>query len=267
MKDDPNNTLARTFQTIEGLQPRTQNLTNLIASLNPWERHHIRVQLGPRDGLAGFEDLTVDLACLLVRHLHLEDVLTCAAVCTRSHSTWTDPSAVAAITLHFFPALQPPFTFAVFRTACRKYLRRRAGNFTTRLYQPLPDVGSSTLEGKDRGVVCRLDPGLHPDGGYPRGWNETLIPEPVGYGKGNIVWLVRPHFFVVDNLYTRARKVVAIPDGFPAPEYAAAGKLLVVFFNQSKNKLYAASLYPICLLALLPKSSTGSRGRASNGGC
>lgn len=255
----PNDALARSFQAMGDPHVRTANLTALIASLSPWERRHVRLQLGGSDGLARFEALPTDLVCLLIPLLHLEDILSCSAVSKKCRSAWSDPSVAAALSIRFFPGLQPPFTFSAFRNACHRYFRRRAGKFTSRIHMALPPeitrgptytpytgfrrVGSKEYSlpewTREFGGTLTPDPTLHPEGKYPDPWPAVGVLDLVCYGGGNIVWYARPKFLVVDNLYARTRKVIRLeapksadPDGFLFyRDCAAASKSLVVLHD------------------------------------
>lgn len=251
----PHDALTRRFEAIDDPQARTANLTALISSLSPWERRHIRLQIGDRDGLACFEDLSTDLICLLVPLLHLEDVLACSAVSRRCRSAWTEQSVASALSLHFFPGLQPPFAFSTFRRACRRYLRRRAGKYTSRFHMALPEslTRASSFLPDDRrlvpapgptlpewtrefGRVLRPDPALHPDGTYPDPWPAMGHLDLVCYGGGNAVWYAWPRHLVVDNLRARTRRVIQFEaprggdeEGFMLyPDRAAANESLII---------------------------------------
>lgn len=260
-----NDALAMSFQAIDDPQVRAANLTTLIAALSPWERRHVRLQLGDRDGLARFESLPTDLICLLIPLLHLEDVLTCAALSKQCRASWSDPSVAATLSLHFFPGLRPPFTFPAFRHACRRYLRRRGGRFTSKFHMSLPEsitqattsppgiprltpVLEPTLREWTRefGHVLRPDPALHPAGVYPDPWPALGPLELVGYGGGNVVWYAWRRHLVVDNLYARTRKVIQFeaPRGVDGdmfafyPDCAAASEsLLVLYESRAPTKL------------------------------
>ncbi|MBE3047731.1 F-box protein [Candidatus Bathyarchaeota archaeon] len=237
------------FQAIDNPQERLANLTTLLQGLSPWERRHLRTQLGARDGLATLEDMPVDIACIILRYLHIEDVLALAAVSTGCRTTFTEPSVASAMSLHFFPALRAPFNFLSFKRQCRKYLRRRAGKFTSRLDLALPfqsedshiDLPLSNWQRDYQGIFSP-DPVLHPKGEYPKAWLEMTNAYFGGYGGGNLVWYALPGFLVVDNLPCRTRKVLKIPGGMntPPPEngQVAASKSLVAIQPHSRDKMY-----------------------------
>ena len=246
--DNADNALARALQAIDDPAARRANLTSLVATLPPWERRHVRLELGPRDGLAGLEDLPVDLACVLLRHLHIEDVLACAAVCTRCRATWTEPTVVVALTRHFFPFIRDSpsvSSFSAFRAACRRYIRRRAGKFTSGFEIPLPYAAEWTSGDVLRpgpSDILQPDPWLHPDGVYPVPWPSLPSFRFGCYGGGNVVWLGPPDYFVVDNLRARTRRVVEIPAGRrrggPSTRNPVASESLIVLHFHPENKLY-----------------------------
>lgn len=248
--DNTGTALARAFRAIGDPQKRLQNVTGLIDSLSPWERRHARLQLGDSDGLAGFEDLPADIVCVLLRHLHIEDVLACAAVSRRCRATWTEPAVAAPVSVRFFPALRPPYTFSAFRRACRRYFRRRAGKFTSRTDMILPDPYVSSdpfyMQKWERCSALRPDPRLHPDGKYPRPWLDMFVALFACFGGGNIVWYALLDFFVVDNMYTLTRKVVRVPGGttYPSPVEgkSAASKSLVALQPHSNDRLHVSPL-------------------------
>ena len=248
--DNPHTALASALQAIDDQPSRSENLTNLVHVLSPWERRQVRLQLGASasDGLATFEDLPVDIICLIPRHLHIEDVLACCGVSRRCRAAWTEPSVATGLCQRFFPALQTPYTFSAFRRACRTYLRRRSGKFTSTLETSMPyrkfaltTRDSMTSWDRESRETIRPDPALHPDGEYPRGWLDTSSSSFVCYGGGNVVWIAYPSFLVIDNLYTSMRRVVKIPGGDrPIPPHkwkAVASRSLVALQADSDNYL------------------------------
>ncbi|SPO03642.1 uncharacterized protein DNG_06325 [Cephalotrichum gorgonifer] len=250
---NPETALARQFQAITNPQAKKANLTNLVNALSSWERRQVRLQLGDSDGLARFEDLPLDIVCLILPYLLIEDVLACAGVSKRSRTTWTDPTVAAALCLRFFPGLLRPFTFSAFRKACRKYLRRRAGRFTSKLGLALPKGmirnsldDSPPVWDSEAGKILRPDPVLHPDGKYPEPWPRIESAVLECYGKGNVVWTARPDNLIVDNLYNKTRRVVKTPPAFGNINGAsfsyfrhrAVSKYLVVFIPLWESKLF-----------------------------
>lgn len=260
-----NDSLARSFQAIDDPQVRAANLTTLIAGLSPWERRHVRLQLGDRDGLARFESLPTDLICLLIPLLHLEDVLACAAISKQCRASWSDPSVASTLSLHFFPGLRPPFTFQAFRNACRRYLRRRSGRFTSKFHMSLPQSVTRATTflpdnprlaptpdpalpewSREFGHILRPDPSLHPGGVYPDPWPALGYLNLVGYGGGNVVWYAWRRHLVVDNLHARTRKVIQFeaPRGLDGDMFAfypdcatASESLLVLYESRAPTKL------------------------------
>ncbi|MBE3049190.1 F-box protein, partial [Candidatus Bathyarchaeota archaeon] len=241
--NDSGTALATAFQAIEDPRERLENLAKLIESLSPWEHRLARLQLGSTSGLAGLEDLPADIACHLLRHLHIEDAIACAAVSRRCRATWSEPSVAASLSRRFFPALQPPFTSSTFTEACRRYFRRRAGRFTRRFEMSLPPRTGAQEWERDCRRMLRPDPLVHPDGKYPRPWLDFLHASFACFGGGNLVWFAFPNFFVVDNMYARTRRVVRMDNATSADhsefEWSAASKSLVVLQPHSLAKLYA----------------------------
>lgn len=249
---DPKNALADAFIAINNPQERIANLTNLIQALSPWERRHVRMELGDHDDLAGFEDLPVDVVCGIIPYLKIEDVIACSAVSKRCRTSWTEPAVASATSLHFFPALQAPFDFSKFSEVCKKYFVRRAGRFALRVSTSLPFSSNDTLAGVlfsptlqqwdlDSRRILRPDPVIHPEDEYPPGWLEMLNAKFACYGGGNVVWFGLPDFVVIDNMYKRERRVVNIQAWITPAWTAVSSKALVVVHNVSKNTLWVIS--------------------------
>lgn len=130
--------------------------------------------------------------------LCLEDVLACQLVSRAWHTAFTGSIVVTVLCRRYFPALPRPYVLADFQAECRRYLRRRRGDFTTRCHHVLTYEGGGFVP----------DEVFHPRGVLPP---PGLCDPPmamVGYGEGNVVWTSGPDRLCVDNLYTRKRKVL-----------------------------------------------------------
>jgi hypothetical protein len=253
--ENPDTALARTFQNITSPLARIASLTNLVSVLSPWERRHLRLLLGDRDGLTRFEDIPLDLVHLLLPYLRLDDVLACTRVSRSCRGIWTSESVLAALSTRFFPGLPSTPTFDAFLATCRRYFRRRRGEYTSVLDVQLPyraetagwDAdepnwgrgGAMAERYQDSMQQFTADAQVHPDGHFPASWPDVPCSLEC-YGGGNVVGIAGSDF-VVDNLYTRTRRVVSFSRGrsvLEAPrasgwDYSgnvAASEKLVVFF-------------------------------------
>lgn len=120
--------------------------------------------------------------------LNIEDVLACVRVSRGWHAAWTQHNVVVALRRVFFPGLPGPPTFAAFREACHRYLRRRDGQFSSVSHHrpPRPD----NLD--DTAVVS--------------------IAVHLCYGDGIILWRAGSAYLILDDLRTRKCTAIDLRD-------------------------------------------------------
>ena len=54
-------------------------------------------------------------------------------------------------------------------------------------------------------------PTVHPDGKYPQPWLAVLFFSDFAcFGGGNVVWYALPDSVVIDNMYSKLRKIVSL---------------------------------------------------------
>jgi len=209
--------LTKHFLAIEHPQLKLANLTRLADSLTPWEARHLRLCLQRCKGLAGLEDLPLELVTLIASHLELEDVYSCFAVSTAWRRIWTSPVIAQSLCAYFFPRSPKPHDLAAFRAASLVRHRMEHGLYTSKLEKRFQ---------YDSETYFRLDPEFHPDGKYPplldasRAWLVDMV-------GGNLVWLVGASVLVVDQLATRKRRVLVIDKGLETL-YSLAGFQTIV---------------------------------------
>lgn len=126
---------------------------------------------------------------MVATSLNLEDVLACVQVSRGWHAAWTQHNVAVTLRRVFFPGLPGRPTFAAFREACHRYLRRRDGQFTSVSHHgpPRPDnLDDMTVVSMDRA-------------------------ERLCYGDGIILWGAFS-YLLLDDLRTRKCTAICLQD-------------------------------------------------------
>ena len=98
----------------------------------------------------GLRALPFELLAIIAGDLAMKDILSCAQVSRSWNAAWTEDDMSADLCRRYFPDLPLPRTYAAFSEASRRYLRRRAGLFTssdclTLQVPPIPPVPPATV--------------------------------------------------------------------------------------------------------------------------
>ena len=98
----------------------------------------------------GLRAFPFELLAIIAGDLAMEDILSCAQVSRSWNAAWTGDDMSADLCRRYFPNLPLPRTYAAFSEASRRYLRRRAGLYTsseclTIQVPPIPPVPSATV--------------------------------------------------------------------------------------------------------------------------
>ncbi|MBE3041715.1 hypothetical protein IMZ48_03870 [Candidatus Bathyarchaeota archaeon] len=198
--------------------------------------------------------LLPELIVDLIGYLHLENILACQLVSRAWQAAFTSPTIAPILCRIFFPALPRPLTLAAFQAECRRYFRRRQGNFTTRREHTFSCPGGGFTPDED----------FHPGGVLPpcpREYDYNFK----GYTDKKMIWMPDSDLICIDNLCTRKRRVLDTRDWPPdvnsqCPRWA--GDSLLVHLHRWKRQ--PTEVYVVSTpLVVSPCLSTSNMARAS----
>ncbi|OTB04248.1 hypothetical protein M426DRAFT_11871 [Hypoxylon sp. CI-4A] len=175
--------------------------------------------------------LPIELLLKIAEYLDLHHFVNCLAVSRQWRNKFLSPSIIGAITRDFHPSLTGlPQGYQVNPDAClntvHKLGRARWRCFQSTFRTPF------ALEDE---TYFKLDPVLH---GHHDAYAELAsvdrgrspCVDALQYANGIVAWLTRPWVLVLDNLWTRSRKLFKLPSspGSISSSIAALGDKLVV---------------------------------------
>jgi hypothetical protein len=171
-------------------------------------------------GLATLVDLPSELICAIAKYLDLADLSRCVHVSKAWEATWKQADIVPDLCNHFFPGLLQtiqaqgkPAHYTVFGEQSRQYLVKSLLKYTTRSvrWYHYPEDSFFTvdrdihLDGTLPSIDHRAARYEGPDGG--RRW----LSQMTRYKSGRIAWQPDNFLVVIDDLYSRKRRVISPP--------------------------------------------------------